>query len=152
MYQSGKVFSHVVSTCFRQWRANSHCGFLHGYGLTFEYAFQTKTLDNKNWVIDFGGLKLLKNTLEQWFDHKTVVAKDDPQIEWFREGMRRGILDLVEVDHLSCESFAKLGFDLGYDWLGGNQEEFNRVALVSCTVREHEANWASYTNPNLENS
>lgn len=36
-------------------------------------------------VVDFGGLKELRAILEGTFDHKTVVAADDPELAWFRE-------------------------------------------------------------------
>ena len=35
--------------------------------------------------MDFGGLKDLKKTLEYTFDHKLVVASDDPQLDLFKQ-------------------------------------------------------------------
>ena len=46
---------------FRQWRADSHCKFLHGYSFEFEFEFGAHELDERNWVVDFGGLKELES-------------------------------------------------------------------------------------------
>ncbi|WP_225145649.1 MULTISPECIES: 6-carboxytetrahydropterin synthase [unclassified Bradyrhizobium] len=91
-YLSTKTYGHEtgLSATFRQWRALSHCRLLHGYSLSFRFEFEADTLDDKNWVVDFGGLKELKAILEHTFDHKTVVAADNPELEWFQEAARRG--------------------------------------------------------------
>ena len=55
-FQSSKVFD-GFSTVFRQWKAKeTHCRFLHGYGISFKVYFEGE-LDEKNWVWDFGGMK-----------------------------------------------------------------------------------------------
>ena len=80
-YQSTKSYGHEMgfSCCFRQWRADSHCRLLHGYALAFKFIFESKTLDVRNWVVDFGGLKPLKAMLQDTFDHTLLVAEDDPK-------------------------------------------------------------------------
>ena len=40
--------------------------------------FESDTLDDRNWVMDFGGLKAFKDWAEYMFDHTLVVAQDDP--------------------------------------------------------------------------
>lgn len=47
-----------LSAAFRQWRADSHCKFLHGYSLEFEFEFGAHELDERNWVVDFGGISV----------------------------------------------------------------------------------------------
>jgi 6-pyruvoyltetrahydropterin/6-carboxytetrahydropterin synthase len=52
-FVSSKVFD-GFSTCFRQWKAtDTHCRFLHGYGISFKIWFEGG-LDHRNWVWDFG--------------------------------------------------------------------------------------------------
>ena len=59
-----------LSCAFRQWRAeHSHCKLIHGYSLGFKVIFECDELDERNWVMDFGGLKKFKNWLEDMFDH-----------------------------------------------------------------------------------
>ena len=85
MYKVVKTFGHNegLSCCFRQWRAESHCNLLHGYALSIELEFETRILDDRNWVVDFGDFKLIKEFLHKWFDHTTLIAKDDPHLQQF---------------------------------------------------------------------
>lgn len=145
MYQSGKIFKNVASVHYRQWRADSHCNRGHGYGLTFGYAFESNDLDARNWIVDFGGLKLLKTEIEKKFDHKTIAAKDDPHLDWYQAGYVLRTIDLVVLPNLSCECFAKVGFDLAEQW-----KQDVKITTVYCQVWEHESNWAKYINPNLD--
>ena len=87
-YYSTKTYGHNIglSAVFRQPNADhSHCHLLHGYSLAFKFTFGCKDLDNKNWAVDFGGLKPLKAWLEDHFDHKLALDKDDPHMEKFKE-------------------------------------------------------------------
>ena len=81
-FLSGKTYTHSTghSCAFRQWRADSHCNLIHGYALQFELQFGSVALDDKNWVVDFGGLKELKEWLKHMFDHTYLVAEDDPEL------------------------------------------------------------------------
>ena len=81
-FYSTKHYGHNIglSAVFRQPNADhSHCHLLHGYSLAFTFTFGCDELDNKNWAVDFGGLKPLKAWLEDMFDHKLCVDKDDAQ-------------------------------------------------------------------------
>ena len=69
-----------LSCAFRQWRAESHCKLIHGYSLGFRFIFEAETLDDKNWVYDFGNLEFVEEFLEENFDHIFMVADDDPRI------------------------------------------------------------------------
>ena len=100
-YYSTKTYGHNIGLAcvFRQPNADhSHCHFLHGYSLAFKFTFGCEKLDNKNWVVDFGGLKELKAWLQDKFDHKMALDKNDPQIEKLKELEKH---DLAEVRILS---------------------------------------------------
>jgi len=92
-YTSTKVIE-LGSCAFRQWKADSHCKFVHGYRLIAKFWFGCTTLDEKNWVVDFGGLKGLKDILEKQFDHTLCVAGDDPLLEGFKTLHTAGGCDL----------------------------------------------------------
>lgn len=145
MYQSTKRYDHNAgfSACFRQWKAKSHCQFLHGYALAFEFVFEATQLDENNWVVDFGGLKPLKKMLEDCFDHKTLVAKDDPNYDWYLEGQSRGVLDLIEMDATGCEKTAEYVYKCTAEWLK-ETGHYPRVHLRSVKVSEHAGNSAVY--------
>lgn len=145
-FTSTKTYGHEVglSCAFRQWRAShSHCRYLHGYAISVRLEFEAESLDERNWVVDFGGLKDLKQALQDTFDHKTVVAHDDPQLEWFHRGQEQGLLDMVILDDVGCERFAQHVYHLTSHWL--DQHGYSprcRVSLVE--VCEHGANSAIY--------
>jgi 6-pyruvoyltetrahydropterin/6-carboxytetrahydropterin synthase len=146
MYISTKTFGHEVglSAAFRQWKAESHCRFLHGYALAVKFVFEAQELDHRNWVVDFGSLKGLKSWLEDTFDHKTLVAEDDPQMDYFNTLDAQGIIQMVVVPATGCEKFAEMIFECTEVWLKDNGYA-PRVRLLSVEVREHGANSAIYT-------
>ena len=141
-FASIKTYGHErgFSCAFRQWRADSHCSLLHGYAFAFEFRFVSKTLDDRNWVMDFGALKPLEEWLRVMFDHTTIVAQDDPMYPLFCDMEDKGLIDLRVVQSTGCESFAALAFDegsrLARELTGG------RVLLESVTVSEHGSNSA----------
>lgn len=129
-----------LSAAFRQWRADSHCKFLHGYSLEFEFEFGANELDEKNWVVDFGGLKDLEVWLRNNFDHKTLVASDDPQFSEFELLNNNGIIDMVVVESTGAEMFAEMAMKYSSKLI---QEKYgDRCWVESVTVREHGANSA----------
>lgn len=145
-FKSTKTYGHEIglSAAFRQWRAESHCRFLHGYALAVRFEFEADELDARNWVVDFGSLKSLKGWLEQTFDHKTVVAYDDPAMDWFVEAERLGLIELIILPATGCEKFAEIIYGATEVWLRDNGYA-PRVRLASVEVREHGANSAIYT-------
>jgi 6-pyruvoyltetrahydropterin/6-carboxytetrahydropterin synthase len=148
-----------LSCCFRQWRAtHSHCSLLHGYSIGIKLIFESDTLDSRNWVMDFGGLKLFKEWSEHMFDHTLVIAHDDPERETFEKLNEmaggyddQGIIDLRIVEGVGCEMFAKICYDKMAELLEEmKQNKHSRypvnsnVRLVSAEVFEHDANSAIY--------
>lgn len=145
MHQSTKTYGHDVglSACFRQWRADSHCRFLHGYALAVSMTFQAPTLDHRHWVVDFGALKPVKEWLQKAFDHKLLVAKDDPHLSALEELQRLGLAQIVVLPATGCEAFAEHIYASVERWL--SVAGFApRVELVSVEVREHGANSALF--------
>lgn len=138
---SSKTYGHNLgfSSCFRQWRAESHCRFLHGYALEFTFYFGCSETDDKNWVVDFGGLKRLREELAERFDHKTLVAQDDPFLESFKELDKKGIIEMKIVDKVGCEAFAEMAFEIAAKVVNDN-----RVYVKSCEVKEHGSNSALF--------
>jgi 6-pyruvoyltetrahydropterin/6-carboxytetrahydropterin synthase len=149
-FRSTKVFD-GYSTCFRQWRAEgTHCKFLHGYGVSFKVWFEGE-LDERNWVWDFGGMKRAKGTIDgmnpkAWmdymFDHTTIVAEDDPNINLFKAMDESNIIQLRILPAVGAEQFAN------YLWVKLNnfiQEETDgRVRVIQVEFKEHEKNTAFY--------
>lgn len=147
-HRSSKTYGHEIglSCCFRQWRAQSHCKHLHGYALSVHIEFEADDLDERNWVVDFGSLKSFKGVLENTFDHKTLVAHDDPLMDQFQAMEAAGLAELIVVDATGCEAFAKLVYEGAGVWLTDNGYA-PRVRVHHVTVREHGANSASFYAP-----
>jgi 6-pyruvoyltetrahydropterin/6-carboxytetrahydropterin synthase len=142
---STKTYGHDIglSACFRQWKAQSHCRFFHGYALAIRVEFAAAELDERHWVVDFGGLKSFKGWLEKTFDHKMLLAEDDPERERILPLIDYGVADIVLVPATGCEAFAKLIYECGELWLKDNGYQ-PRVKMLSVEVREHGANSAIY--------
>jgi 6-pyruvoyltetrahydropterin/6-carboxytetrahydropterin synthase len=151
-----KTYGHDLglSACFRQWRAKSHCRFLHGYPLSFKFTFKGDELDENGWLIDFGNLKPVKAWLEQTFDHKLLVAEDDPALGFLRElGEDRPgyvvdrahmahapLADVIVVPRVGCEAFAEMAWVFVEDLLVRTPAYNCRVWLHEVEVKEHGAN------------
>lgn len=119
-YYSTKTYGNDrgLSCCFRQWRSShSHCSLLHGYSIGIKLIFESETLDDRNWVMDFGGLKAFKEWSEWMFDHTLILAHDDPHLGKFKQlaelGLNDvgGVLDLRVVEGVGCEKFAQLAYE-----------------------------------------
>ena len=148
-YTSSKQFE-LGSTAFRQWRADhSHCRFIHGYQLKAELTFGCKSLDDKNWCVDFGGLDILKQTLRNHFDHTLVAAGDDPEITTFQDLDSKGILQLrIMNEGVGVEKFAEYVFKTADTYVDEASE--GRCFVVKAKVTEHADNWAEYTKEEKE--
>jgi 6-pyruvoyltetrahydropterin/6-carboxytetrahydropterin synthase len=148
MFLVTKTYGHELglSACFRQWRAVSHCRFLHGYALSFKFVFEAQSLDDKNWVIDFGGLDELKQKLKDVFDHRLIVADDDPQMDTLSMLNGLGCANVLILPDVGCEMFARYAWGFADDAVR-RMGVAQRVRVISCEVREHGANSAIYIAP-----
>ena len=144
VYTSSKQIE-LGSAAFRQWKAShSHCKYLHGYQLKAKFTFGCKSLDDRNWCVDFGGLDALKQTLRDQFDHTTVVAGDDPELDTFKSLNEKGIIQLRIMDGgVGVERFAEWVFKTADTYIDEATE--GRCFVINVTITEHDDNWASYS-------
>jgi len=143
-YYSTKTYGHNIglSAVFRQPLAHSHCKFLHGYSLQFKFVFGCDELDERNWVVDFGGLKPLKKWLEDNFDHKTAIDKNDPHLDKFMELQELDLAEIVVMDGVGAEKFAEHAFNFADKLI--REATDNRCYCVRVECAEHGANSAIY--------
>lgn len=143
-YISTKTYRQIGPVAYRQWRADSHCNLIHGYALSFHLEFEADTLDARNWVMDFGGLKPLKGLLEEWFDHTLLVATDDPQREQLMRLGDVGLAKITEVEKTGCEGIADFLYEyINTIFLPTYGKEFaERVWCCKVEVRETDSNMA----------
>ena len=149
-FQSTKLFD-GFSCVFRQWKAkNTHCRFMHGYGVSFRVWFEG-SLDDRNWVWDFGGMKRAQTKIDgmspkAWmdymFDHTILVAKDDPMLNLINDLEHNQIAQVRVVEATGAEKFAEFIF--------GNLNKFvqtetdGRVRVAKVEFMEHGKNTAIY--------
>lgn len=164
MYVSTKNYGPEAgfAVCYRQWRADRKsgksknepysvseipgCCALHGYALGFYFEFESDTLDFRNWVVDFGGLKPLKEFLAQNFDHTMLVALDDPHFEVFENLHKLGIAKMVAVEKTGCEALSQFLLEYVNEvFLPDHYPDTNRtVRCRKVVVRETPSNSAWY--------
>ena len=134
------------SAAFRQWRStHSHCQFIHGYNLTADITFEAEELDERNWVMDFGGLKDLKKTLEHTFDHKLVVASDDPQLDVIKQLEEVGVAEVIVLPGgVGCERFAEFVLKTADTFVDESTD--GRVRVRSVQINENGSNFATCYN------
>lgn len=144
MYKSTKIFE-GYSIALRQWKAkHSHCQLLHGYAIKFKVWFTAESLDEMNWIVDFGGFKHngLKDWMSEMFDHTTLIEKDDPMKGYFEMMQAENIAKVHFLDVMGAESMAKLVFDKFNDVLSKTNGGRCRVTKVECN--ENEKNSSIY--------
>ena len=150
-FQSSKVFD-GFSTVFRQWKAtDTHCRFVHGYGISFKVYFEGD-LDERNWVWDFGGMKRAKTKIDglspkAWmdymFDHTLVVAEDDPELQAFRMMDTAGVAQVRVIEAAGAEKFAEYIYHKLNDFVKTETE--GRVKVTKVKFAEHGKNAAYYS-------
>ena len=110
-----------------------------------KFYFGTDNLDVRNWCADYGGLKELKNVLEDQFDHTLLVSEDDPEIETFKLLQQKKLAKLTILPRVGCEGLA----DMLYRFVNGiyiphywGEGESDRLWCYRVEVRETRANMA----------
>ena len=129
-FRSTKTYRQIAPCAYRQWRADSHCNQIHGYAFSFHFEFETDDLDARNWAFDYGGLRPLKDKLEEWFDHTLLVAQDDPMRDELLRLGQLGLAKITEVEKTGCEGLS----DFLYEYI-------NTIFLPSCGKSEADRLW-----------
>ena len=150
-FQSSKVFD-GFSTVFRQWKAeDTHCKYVHGYGISFKVYFEGD-LDHRNWVWDFGGMKRAKTQIEgmspkEWmdfmFDHTLIVAEDDPYAKAFAQMHEAGVAQVRFIPATGAEKFAEYIYTKLNKFV--DTETKGRVKVTKVKFMEHGKNAAYYS-------
>ena len=138
------------SVCFRQHRAESHCRFLHGYGISFVLHFEADDLDERNWVWDFGWAKnphyqidgmTVKTWFDYMFDHTVLLDQDDPELEVFENLAEKALIQLRILPRFSCECLAEFLLETIAPLIAQGSEE--RARLIRVDVIENDRSQGS---------
>mgnify|MGYP006237836025 FL=1 len=143
-FKSTKRFG-PITTGHRQWRDKGHCSYVHGYGRYVRLTFEATELDERGWVMDFGDLRDVKSWIESEWDHRTLIAADDPVIPELKilEEVGGIYLNILPEGYLpgieeSCRYL--------YDKLNPiiQRKTNNRVEITRVEIWETEKNQAEY--------
>lgn len=140
-FKSTKRFTGFPCT-HRQWRAESHCRFVHGYSREFYFEFAAKELTQEGWVVDFGGLKNIKTWLDKTFDHTFLIAQDDPHMDDFTKLDKAGVIQLRVLPNPGMEGSALYVYQEASKILKETYGDRAWITLVE--VSENEKNTAQY--------
>ncbi|MBY0516964.1 MAG: 6-carboxytetrahydropterin synthase [Bacteriovoracaceae bacterium] len=126
----------------RQWLAESHCRFVHGYSREFYFEFACNARTQEGWVVDFGGLKEVKAFLEYNFDHTFLAAQNDPELSTWKDLDKRGVIQLRVLPNPSMEGTAEWVFE-NVDKMVREKTK-NRAWVTKVQVSENEKNSAIF--------
>lgn len=140
-FTATKTFRNLP-TCHRAWRAASHCRFVHGYSRSYSFHFACSELSPEGFVVDFGGLKQLKEWLEYWFDHTVLVAADDPALHTFQQLHDAELIDMRVMDAPTMEGSARFVFEYADALV--REQTGGRAWCVAVEARENDKNGAWY--------
>jgi len=152
-YQSTKIIE-LGSAAFRQWAStHSHCQYLHGYNLTAKFWIESRELDHRNWVFDFGDFDEIKRQLRELIDHKTLVAANDPALQYYQVMEKQGIMQLTIMPNgVGIERTAELCYNIASEYI------FKQIKAGKCNpgcmivkveVWEHDKNSAVFIPDNV---
>ena len=143
-YFSTKRFG-PISTGHRQYKSDTHCRWVHGYRRIVEIVFWGSELDERGWVVDFGDLRDVKTWLESEWDHRVLIAHDDPHL---------GLLQMLEeADVINLNVLPPEygpGIELSCKYVYDKVDQLvktktnNRCGVHSVRIWEHENNSAIY--------
>ena len=140
-FRSTKSFKGFPCT-HRAWMAESHCRFIHGYSRSFDFEFECNELTKEGWVVDFGGLKDVRDWLNYMFDHTFLVSDDDPHLPTFKKLAEDELVQLRIMPNVGMEGTAKYVFNEVDKMI--KVQTNNRAWLTKVEVRENEKNSAIY--------
>ncbi len=132
----------------RQYKHDGLCRVLHGHNFSFEIEFGCLERDENGFVIDFGKLDIIKNTLDDMFNHTFIVADSDPEAVLFESLQTKGLAKITWVPDVSCEGTAKYLVEIFNEDI--DRITCGRVQVVRVRVYEEENDWADAYHSDIE--
>lgn len=144
-YLAGKSYNYDNgwSCVFRNYLADNHCRYPHGYAPRIDLVFGADVLDHRGWVVPFGALAEVKAWLADLFDHKMLVSISDPELATWKILAEQDLVQLrfLPSGPVSCERLSDHVRNFVTLWLV-REGYSSRVKLWECRVSEHPGNFA----------
>ena len=109
MFTCRKIYADIPFA-HRQFRHEGRCAFIHGHNWAIEIEFACTKLDERGFVVDFGGLGFLKKWIDENLDHACLFAEADPERTALLKNHPKLFKPLV-IDSVSTEGIAKHLFE-----------------------------------------
>lgn len=126
----------------RQHRHGGHCALVHGHNWSLRFTFACERVDENGFVVDFGGLKYIREWIDLTLDHACLFNADDPLREAL-VGAAPGAWKPLVVASCSAEGIARLVFDAIDPMV--RERTGGRAWVESVEVAEDSRNAALYT-------
>lgn len=134
----------------RQPNHEGHCRLIHGHNWGFDIEFVARRLDACGFVVDVGQLQLVKQFLDDTFDHTLLLNYDDPLVAHPAQmGGISALAKVILVPNCGMEGLAEYVWievqrriDSGYVVEGGADRG---LSVLHVTCWEDEKNCATYT-------
>jgi 6-pyruvoyltetrahydropterin/6-carboxytetrahydropterin synthase len=136
MYTCSKIY-YDIPFAHRQHLHKGHCSLIHGHNWTIRLTFGCHELDEHGFVIDFGGLRFIKNWIDENLDHACVFAAED-MVGRELIKQRPEVFKVYIVDNCSAEGLASHLFDVFEKMV--DKESGGRVFLHEIELREDSKN------------
>lgn len=102
----------IIDFCYghRLMDYDGKCKYPHGHNGRVEIVCEGTSLDDKGMVVDFGDIKdVAKKFIDDNWDHKMLLRKDDPLVEEFK---KRGEPTYLFDENPTAETFSKHLYDV----------------------------------------
>lgn len=152
-----------VSTAHRNWRAKDNpnrdskkCSYIHGYTKSFSIVFGCESLDEFQWVYDYGTtstgeertMTSIKKFIQETLDHGVTTDDQDPMLAKLFEMHELELIKLVVIpvkdgQSGSVEGLCRFMYNTFDPQL--RRETNNRVWIESITISEHHKNSSTFT-------
>ncbi|AND75007.1 hypothetical protein pf16_84 [Pseudomonas phage pf16] len=122
------------------------CASIHGYDRSVTLTFSGQ-VDEYGWIVAFGELKKVKEWLEYYFDHTTVLPANDKRVQDIPESMTQagGLLGTLRVLPYGVSMEMSSLFILEHVNMYINSITQGRCYVSKVECREHERNSAFVT-------
>lgn len=134
----------------RQPKHDGHCRWIHGHSWGFDITFTCGELDENGFVIDVGKLGVVKDFLEDTFDHTLLLNVDDPfrnEITEFVLSYRDDLAKIRAVPNCGMEGLAEYVYVMVVGLIDAESFDvtFRRnLRVVEVTCWEDSKNSATY--------
>lgn len=120
---------HDFSTGHRVYGHESKCAHLHGHNYRITFTVEAPELDKVGRVMDFSVIKdLLCEWLEENWDHKFLIWKDDPWASVLKETDPKGTV-VVDFNPTAENMGSYLIDDIGPQQLAGTEVVLTKVII-----------------------